>query len=143
MRAANSLGMTVEVFSYGQSDDIAVALQRIAARKVQMLVVVFDGVIEPRLRDITDFAVAHKILSIGSATLFTAVGGALYYGSNLQEIVDCAVSFVDRILRGAKPADLAVEQPTNFDLIINLKTMRLIGLPVPQSVLLRATELIQ
>ena len=85
----------------------------------------------------------HKILSIGTATVFTTVGGALYYGSSLQEIMDRAVSFIDRILRGAKPADLPVEQPTNFDLIVNLKTMRALGISVPQSVLLRTTELIQ
>ena len=143
IRAASSLGMTVEVFAYRQSEDLTVALQRIAASKAQMLVVNYDGIVESRLRDITDFAVKHKILSIGTATVFTTVGGALYYGSSLQEIIDRAVSFIDRILRGAKPADLPVEQPTNFDLIVNLKTMRALGISVPQSVLLRATELIQ
>ncbi|HEX7562232.1 MAG TPA: ABC transporter substrate binding protein [Bradyrhizobium sp.] len=108
-----------------------------------MLFVVNDGVTESRLRDITSFAIQHKILSIGSQTLFTSVGGAIYYGSNLQEIIDRSVSYVDRVLRGARPADLPVEQPTKFDLIINLKTVRALGISIPQSVLLRADEVIQ
>ena len=108
-----------------------------------MLWVSYDGVIQSRLRDITSFAMEHKILSIGIATPFTSAGGALYYGSNLQGIIDRSASFIDRILRGAKPADLPVEEPTNFDLIINIKTMRTIGITVPRSVLVRATELIE
>jgi putative tryptophan/tyrosine transport system substrate-binding protein len=143
VRAATAMGMTVQIFSVTRADDITAALERIAASRTQMLLVNNDGTIESRLRDITSFAIEHKILSIGVITLFTSVGGALYHGSNLQEIIDRGVSFVDRILRGAKPADLPVEEPTNFDLIVNLRTMRAIGIPVPQSILVRATEVIQ
>jgi putative ABC transport system substrate-binding protein len=143
IRAANSLDMTVKLYPVTQPDDFTAALEQIVVRKAQMLVVNGDGVIESRFREITTFAIEHKILSIGVVTLFTSVGGALYYGSNLQEIIDRTVSFIDRILLGAKPGDLPVEEPTNFDLIINMKTMRAIGISAPRSVLVRATEVIE
>jgi len=142
-RAAAALGMTVQMFPVTRPDDVTAALERIAAARAELLFVVSDGVTEARVRDITSFAVQHKILSISGFTLFTSMGGALYYGSNLQEIVDRSASFVDRILRGAKPADLPVEEPTKFDLIINLKTMRALGITVPRSVLQRADEVIE
>jgi putative ABC transport system substrate-binding protein len=143
IRTANLLGMTAEVIAVSQPDDIPAALERIVGSRAQMLLVNNDGAILPRLGEFTSFAIQHKILSIGTATVFTTVGGALYYGSNLQELIDRTVSYIDRILRGAKPADLPIEQPTNFDLIVNLKTMRAIGIAVPQSILVRATEVIQ
>ena len=102
-----------------------------------------DGAIRAYWREITSFATQNKIVSLGSATLFTGVGGAMYYGSSLQDIIDRGVSFVDRILRGAKPGDLPVELPTRYDLILNLKTLRAIGIVVPRSVLLQATEVIE
>jgi putative tryptophan/tyrosine transport system substrate-binding protein len=142
-RAAKALGMTVEIYPVTRTEDVTAALERIAASRAEMLFVSYDGVIESRMRDITSFAIQHKILSIGIFSLFTSVGGAIYYGSNLAEIIDRSASYVDRILRGAKPADLPVEQATKFDLIINLKTMRALGITVPQSVLLRADEVIQ
>ena len=142
-RAAQTLGMTVQAFAVAHPDDITAALEQIASSGAEMLFVAYDGVTETRLHDITAFAVAHKILAIGPQTLFTSAGGAIYYGSNLAEIIDRTMSFVDRILRGAKPAELPVEQPTRFDLIINLKTMRALGITVPAAVLVRATELIE
>jgi putative tryptophan/tyrosine transport system substrate-binding protein len=143
IRAAAALGMTVQEFIVTKPDDIAAALDRIAASRAEVLLVSYDGVTESRLREITDFATKNRIISIGTVTLFTTVGGAIYYGSNIADIVNRGASYVDRILRGAKPADLPVEQPTKFDLIINLKTMREIGLNVPRSVLMRADELIE
>jgi len=142
-RTAGALGMTSETFEAQTSEDITSRLQRIGASRAQMMWVAYDGVFQSRLRDIASFATEHKILSIGIATAFTTVGGALYYGSSLAEILDRSVSFVDRILRGATPGDLPVEEPTNFDLIINMKTMRSIGIAVPRTVLVRATELIE
>jgi len=96
-----------------------------------------------RLHEITRVAIQHKIISIGDVTLFTPAGGAIYAGSNLGEMIDRTVSFVDRILRGGKPADLPVEQPTRYDLSINLKTMRAMGIAIAQALLLRANEVIE
>ena len=142
-RAASELGMTVQLIPVTRLDDVTEALARIAASGTEMLLVSNDGVTEARLRDITSFAIQHKIVTMGVATLFTSVGGAIYYGSNLQNIIDRSMYYVDRILRGAKPADLPMEEPTKFDLILNLKTLRAIGITVPKSILLRATETIE
>jgi len=143
MRAASALGMIVHTYPVTRSDEVPGALKAIDADSAQMLLVNWDGVFQTRLREITNFALEHRILSIGVATYFTKFGGALYYGSNLEELIERSVSFVDRILRGAKPADLPVEEPTNFDLVVNLKTMQAIGVTVPRGILLRATEVIE
>jgi len=142
-RAASTLGMSVQTFPVTRPDEIALALDGIAAGRAAMLAVVIDGVIESRLREIADFALAHRILSIGSATLFTTVGGAIYYGSNLSEMVNRSVNYVDRILHGARPADLPVEKPRVFDLNLNLKTLHALGITVPRHMLLRANEVIE
>lgn len=143
IEAARSLGMTLLPLPVSSTEDIPAALERLATNKTQMLVVSASGATDSRLREIATFAVENKILCIGTSPQLPRLGGALYYGIDLQEIVDRTVSFVDRILRGAKPADLPIEQPTHFTLIVNLKTMRLLGIAVPQRVLVRATELIE
>ena len=142
-RAAQALGMTIQYIEVKAPDDFDGALEQIAANRAELLFVSQSGVIEPRMREITGFAIRNRILSAGAFTLFASVDGAMYYGSNLQDIIDRSVSFVDRILRGAKPGDLPVELPTKFDLILNLKTLRAIGISVPKNVLLQATEVIE
>lgn len=143
-RAASALGMSLQRFPVTQPDEIAAALELVAASRAEMLIVISDGVTESRLPEIATFALQHKIVSVaGGNARFPSLGGAIFYGSNIQEIVYRSMSYVDRILRGAKPADLPVEEPLKFDLIINLKTLRAIGITVPPSVLLRADEVIQ
>ena len=143
VRVAQAVGMTIQHIPVNATDDIAGALEQIAASHAELLYVGASGVIDPRLREITGFAIRNNILSGGDFTLFTRVDGAMYYGPNLQDILDRSMSFVDRILRGAKPGDLPVELPTKYDLILNLKTLRAIGVSVPKDVLLQATEVIE
>ena len=142
-RAAQALGMTIQHIPVKATDDIAGVLEHITASRAELLYVSYSGAIDPRLREITGFAIRNKILSGGDFTWFASVDGAMYYGSNLQDIIDRSMSFVDRILRGAKPGDLPVELPTKFDLILNLKTLRAIGISVPKNVLLQATDVIE
>ena len=92
---------------------------------------------------IVDFATRTRLPSIFANRESVELGGLISYGVNLADISRRAATYVDKILKGAKPADLPVEQPTNFELVINLKTAKTLGLSVPQSLLLRADEVIQ
>ena len=94
-------------------------------------------------RSIAELAVQHRLPSV-SATRFQAEAGALFsYGPSVTEGFRRATVYVDKILKGAKPRDLPVEEPTKFELVINLKTAKALGLAIPHSVLLRADEILQ
>jgi len=135
--------VTVRTFDMTPAEDVATTLKRVAASRPDALYIAGEGIVGTRLTEIAAFALRRKLLAIGVTPQFIPAGGALYYGPNLADIVERTVSYIDRILKGAKPADLPVEQPTKFDLIVNLKTVRAIGVTIPQSLLLRADEVIQ
>jgi len=122
---------------------LASAVSQIAREKAQAVVVVLDGMyLNERVR----LAGLMRPLGLPDAYAFrehVAEGGFLSYGADLAQNYRHAATFVDRILRGAKPADLPVEQPIKFDLVINLKTAKALGITVPQAVLQRADEVIQ
>jgi putative tryptophan/tyrosine transport system substrate-binding protein len=88
-------------------------------------------------------ALGARIPTIFDFREFVDAGGLMSYGTNLSDVMRHAADFVDMILRGAKPADLPVQQPTKFDLVINLKTAKTLGLKIPESFLLRADEVIE
>ena len=90
-----------------------------------------------------DFAKKHKLPTIFGAREFAAAGGLMSYSPDVAESFRRAATYVNKILRGAKPADLPVEQPTKFELVINLKTAKALGLTIPPSLLQRADEVIQ
>jgi putative ABC transport system substrate-binding protein len=92
---------------------------------------------------IAQVALEHRLPTVGSEPGFAAAGNLVQYGPNLSESCRRAAFYVDRILKGAKPADLPVEQPTKFEFVINLKTAKALGLTIPPSVLARADKVIQ
>ena len=92
---------------------------------------------------LTDLAVKSGLPEIYAQTEFTEAGGLMYYGTNTPDLFRRAATFVDKILKGAKPADLPVEQPTKFELVINLKAAKQIGLTIPPNVLARADRVIK
>ena len=92
---------------------------------------------------IVDFAAKHRLLSMYPTREFVDAGGLMFYGGSIPEMYRRAAVYVDRILKGAKPGDLPVEQPTKFDMVINLKTAKTLGLTIPQSLLLRADQVIE
>jgi putative ABC transport system substrate-binding protein len=92
---------------------------------------------------VTALALQHRLPSMSQIPRFVEGGGLLQYGADVFELFRRSATHVDKILRGARPGDLPVEQPTKVDLIINLKTAKRLGLTIPQSVLVRAGELIQ
>jgi putative ABC transport system substrate-binding protein len=95
------------------------------------------------LRPIADIAATQRLPSIHIEAAFVEAGGLMSYGPSLYEAWRRIAAYVDRILKGAKPADLPVEQPTKFEFVINLKTAKALGLTIPPSLLTRADEIIQ
>ena len=91
---------------------------------------------------IAEFAVKHGLPSIGVYREFVEAGGLMVYGASIPDVFRRSVGYIDKILKGAKPADLPVEQPTKYELVINLKTAKALGLTIPPSVLARADEII-
>jgi len=93
-----------------------------------------------RQASIVEFAARNRLPAMGGERRFVAAGGLISYGNDFQEGWRVAARYVDRILKGAKPAELPIEQPTKFELAINLKTAKRLGLTIPPSLLLRADQ---
>jgi putative tryptophan/tyrosine transport system substrate-binding protein len=107
------------------------------------LVVAFDGAYVARRAEIAESALKHRVPAIFGLREHAEVGGLLVYAARISDLSRRAASFVDRILKGSDPADLPIEQPTKFDLIVNLKTAKALGIEVSTSLLLRADEVIE
>jgi len=105
-------------------------------------VVLLDGIFTNQVKQIAERAAKTRLPSIYGLSEYTEAGGLMVYSSNPLELERRAATFVDKIFKGAKPGDLPVEQPSNFDLIINLKTAKAIGLTIPPSLLQRADRVI-
>ena len=107
------------------------------------LAVVVDPITITAAPKIAELAAAHQLPAVYQAREFVTAGGLMSYGPSLKDNFRRAATYVDKIIKGAKPADLPVEQPTKFELIINLKTAKALGLTLPESLLARADELIE
>jgi len=140
---AGRLGLTVTPIFAQRANDVDGALARIAKDRPGALWVVPIGPLAARTRDVIDFATRHGLPTIFPARFFTEEGGLMSYGHDRAYLVKRVASYVDRILKGAKPGDLPVEEPTKFELVINLKTAKAIGLTIPQTLLVRADRVIE
>ena len=109
----------------------------------QALLVTTEPFTRLHLARILDFAMRHRIPAMFEESTYVEAGGLMSYGPNLAEVFRRAVVYVDRVLKGARPADLPIEQPTRFELVISLKTARAHGITIPQSLLLRADKVIE
>jgi len=141
--AAQSLGIGVHMFVVRRAGDLAAAFLGMMKNHDQGVVVTSSTFMFVYRQAIVDLAAAHRIPAVYENRNFVEPGGLMSYGVNVFERDRRAAVYVDKILKGAKPADLPVEQPTKFDLVINLKTAKALGLTIPQSVLVRADEVIQ
>jgi putative tryptophan/tyrosine transport system substrate-binding protein len=139
---AQRLGLSVDVAEIRNVNDIDNALSAIAGKRPDALVDA-GQVTFLRPQQIAEFALAQRLPCIGPARLFAQAGHLLSLGVDTGDRYRRAATYVDKILKGAKPGDLPVEQPTKFELVINLKTAKALGIRIPQVVLLRADEVIE
>jgi putative ABC transport system substrate-binding protein len=141
--AGAKLGMAVEFFEATRPEEIRAALERIGAAKVQALYFATDTALISGLREVADFARMRRLVSMSSAPGIVDLGGVLYYGPDFNELAERTVSYIPRILAGARPADLPVELPTHYRLIVSKKGAAAIGHRIPQSLLVRADRVIE
>ena len=123
--------------------DIDAAFATLVRDRVAALIIVTDPFLAAHRDQILRLAAANRIPTIAGVRYFVEPGGLMYYGPNFFDLFRRAAYFVDKILKGAKPADLPIEQPTKFELVINQKTAKTLGLTIPPSLLLRADQVIE
>ena len=140
---ARQLKIRVDSLEVRSPDDLERAFDAAVKAHVDAVVVMPDPVTRTSLRRIANLAVEHRLPSVFHIREFAEVGGLIAYGPDRSDLFRRAASYVDKILKGAKPADLPVQQPTKFELVINLKTAKQIGLTIPPNVLARADRVVK
>jgi putative ABC transport system substrate-binding protein len=142
--AARSLGVQAQLLDLRNSDALGPTFDAAgAARRAGALVVVIDAITLANRQRIVDLAMKYRLPAIYSSREFVDIGGLISYGVSYPDLYRRAATYVDKILKGAKPADLPVEQPTKFEMVINLKTANAISLDIAPTMLTRADEVIE
>ncbi len=141
--AAETLGLSLELFEIRDVSEIASALSKLGQAHPQAALVAADTVLLNNRRQIVDAFAKYNLPAVYPFREYAEAGGLLVHGANLSVLFERAAAYVDRILKGAKPADLPIQQATDFELIINLKTALALGLTVPPTLLARADEVIE
>jgi putative tryptophan/tyrosine transport system substrate-binding protein len=141
--AAQKVGVRILSFEASTPEEIERALITMGRDSVDAVVIAADALLNMQRRQIAELAIKVRLPSISQGTIYAKAGGLMSYGQDSTENYRRAAEYVDKILKGAKPGELPIEQPTRLSLLINLKTAKALGLTVPQSLLLRADEVIQ
>ena len=141
--AARKLGIELQLLDIRKTEDIAPAFDAATAQRVEAVVVGIDALTQENRTLIARLAADQRLPAIYVSREYIDAGGLIAYGPNYPDLYRRAAIYVDKILRGASPSNLAVEQPTKFELIINLKAARAIGIKVPMTLLVRANEVIE
>src|SRR5829696_4738114 len=141
--AARSLGLQAELLDVRTDGDLGRAFELAVRQHVDGLVVGADGLTQTHQQTIIDFAAGNRLPAVYPAREFVEAGGLIAYAVNYPDLYFRFASFVDKIFKGEKPAELPVEQPTKFELVINAKTAKSLGLTIPPSLLIRADEVIE
>ena len=139
--AGRALGVQINTVRIRNADDVTRALSGKSGAHVDGVIV--DLGIPRNLTQILELTNRRRLVTVSGPRAFVVAGGVIAYGANYPDLFRRAASFVDLILKGANPADMPVQQPTRFELIVNLKAARALGVTVPQSLLLRANEVIE
>jgi putative tryptophan/tyrosine transport system substrate-binding protein len=140
--AARTLGLEVTIVEIRRAEDIASAFETLKSR-AEVLYVCVDPLTDTNRIRINALALDARLATISGFREDLEAGGLIFYGPNVSHLFRRAADYVDKILRGAKPADIPVEQPTKFDLVLNLTTARALGLTMPPTLLARADEVIE
>jgi len=141
--AARALGVRLQTLAARDYQEIDSAFAVMTKERAGALVVLSDAIFTNQRRQIAELAAKRRLPAMYGVREHAEAGGLMVYSANPLDLERRAATFVDKILKGAKPAALPVEQPSKFELIINLKTAKALGLTIPQSLLLRADEVIQ
>ena len=140
---ARSLGLQIQTLKVGAPGELRGAFESAARGRAEGLVVLVSPMLLSSREAVVGFAAKHRIPTIYAYREFAEAGGLISYGPNLADTQRIVASQIDKILKGAKPADLPVQQPTKFDLVINLKTAKALGLSLPQLLIQRADQVIE
>ena len=137
------MGVEVQILEVRRADELASAFATLTRWHAGGLLAVSDPVVGNQLAQLSKQAARHRLPAMYSRREFVEAGGLMAYGPSYEDNYRRAATYVDKILKGAKPADLPVEQPTKFELVINLKTAKALGLTIPPSLLQRADQVIE
>jgi putative ABC transport system substrate-binding protein len=142
--AARSLGMRLHALKVERPDDFVTAFAEVRKNRAEALIVSSSGLFYVHRTRLVEFAAKHRVPTIYHQSEFVVgSGGLMSYGPDFHDLFRRSATYVDKILKGAKPGDLPVQQPTKFELVINLKTAKALGLTIPPSLLQRADEVMQ
>jgi putative tryptophan/tyrosine transport system substrate-binding protein len=141
--AARTLGVQLQSRPVEDAKDFERAFESIARERPDALLVVEDALTVGHAKQIKDFAIRERLATMLGNPAILEGGGLIGYGPDVSEMARRGASYVDKILKGAKPADLPVEQPTKFEFVINLKTAKALGLTIPPSLLARADQVLE
>ena len=141
--AASGLGVTILSFEAERANEIARAFVTMKRERSTGLIVIGDPTLGANRKLILELAAKNRLPAVYSQSQWVSAGGLMSFGTNFADLYRRAATYVDKILKGAKPADLPVEQPTKFELVINLKTAKALGLTIPASLLQRADQVIE
>ena len=141
--AADAFGVQLQYLEVGAPKDIETALQAASKERAEAVLVVSAAVLFSQRKQIVDLAIKNRLPAIYNRPEYIEDGGLVFYGVSYTDLFRRAATYVDKILKGTKPADLPVEQPMKFELIINLKAAKQIGLTIPPNVLARADKVIR
>jgi ABC-type uncharacterized transport system substrate-binding protein len=141
--AAQVLGLKLDVVDVGEAKDLDRAFRASTAAHADAVIALPSPLFAVHRRRVAELALKNRLPAVSFETGFAEAGGLMSYGPNVPDMHRRAATYVDKILKGAKPGDLPVEQPTKFDLVINQKTAKALGLTIPPAVLARADEIIE
>jgi putative ABC transport system substrate-binding protein len=141
--AANLLGLQSQLLDVRQLADFEVAFDKAAAQHAEAIIVGIDVLTQMNAALIATLALKHRMVTIYASREFVDAGGLIAYGVSYPSLYRRSAAYIDKIFKGARPGDLPVEQPTKFELVINLKTAKILGLTIPDKLLFTANEVIE